>query len=216
MRPGLLIPLIFLILAVSCSQKKICPAYQSSFIYDKEALKKNFSYFDEDANPRVFASASKNKYLVAVPESYRKKYQRLQTIEMKMVYPSEPDSLALLSLLPEELPGDSVAVSDSLQSVISRDESGMVQKSLDFKITKTREKYNNDQDYYMWFFRRALILPDIRYHMEKNQQPTEVRETSRQGKENKPVDAPKKSFLKRPSQKPTISADTITGPSGKN
>src|SRR4051812_48365761 len=82
------------LLATSCTQKLICPAYQSSFIYDKEALRKKFSYFKEDSTPKIL-TASKTRYLIAVPESYRKKMRGLKTVEMKPVYPVIPDSLKL-------------------------------------------------------------------------------------------------------------------------
>ncbi|MFM7328758.1 MAG: hypothetical protein ACKO3B_08520 [Bacteroidota bacterium] len=82
---------------------------------------------------------------------------------MKTIYP----------VLPDSLPSDSLSVDgavanrlDSLGNDIS-DESGLVQKTQEFRLTKTREKYNNDQDYYMWFFRKSLLLPDIRYNLEK-------------------------------------------------
>ena len=65
----------------SCTQKMICPAYQSSFIYDKEALRKKFSYFKEDSTPKMY-TASRNKYLIGVPVSYKKKVRSLQTVEM--------------------------------------------------------------------------------------------------------------------------------------
>jgi len=66
--------------------------------------------------------------------------------------------------------GDSVAMfkADSIAAVMKA-ESGMVLKSPDFRITKTKEKYNNDQDFYMWFFRKTLLLPDIRYQLEKKE-----------------------------------------------
>src|ERR1043165_5859757 len=83
---------VIVLLASSCTQKLICPAYQSSFIYDKEALRKKFSYFKEDSTPKIL-TASKTKYLIAVPESYRKKMRGLKTVEMKPVYPVIPDSL---------------------------------------------------------------------------------------------------------------------------
>jgi len=81
------------ILLAGCTQRVICPAYQSAFIYDKEALRKKFSIFQEDdSTPKVFA-ASKTKYLIAEPVSYRKKIRSMQTIEMKPVYVQLPDSL---------------------------------------------------------------------------------------------------------------------------
>src|SRR4051812_36017844 len=76
----------------ACTQRLICPAYQSAFIYDKEALRKKFSYFNEDSTPKIL-TASKTKYLIAQPTSYHKKVRSLQTVEMKQVHPVVPDSL---------------------------------------------------------------------------------------------------------------------------
>lgn len=76
----------------ACTQRMICPAYQSAFIYDQDELRKKFSYFQEDSTPKIFA-ASKNKYLVAEPTSYRKKLRSLQTVAMKPVNVHVPDSL---------------------------------------------------------------------------------------------------------------------------
>ena len=92
----LLVYIGFTLLLGACTQRLICPAYQSAFIYDKEALRKKFTYMKEDSTPRIFtASSGKNKYLVAVPESYRKKLRALQTVEMKPIYPEIPDSLKI-------------------------------------------------------------------------------------------------------------------------
>jgi hypothetical protein len=82
----------FLLLFGACTQKMICPAYQSAYIYDKNELRKKYSYFNEDSTPKVL-TASKTKYLIAVPESYRKKVRGLQTVPMKRIQPIVPDSL---------------------------------------------------------------------------------------------------------------------------
>jgi hypothetical protein len=140
----------------SCTQKMICPAYQSSFIYDKDALRKKFSYFKEDSTPKMMYTASKNKYLVAVPESYRKKTRSLQTVAMEPVYPVRPDSLKFST------GGESLqAEVDALDSTVSSPTSDSV-----YAITKTKEKFNVDQDIYMWYFRDQLVLPDVRAAME--------------------------------------------------
>ena len=76
----------------SCTQRAICPAYQSAYIYDKDVLRKKFSYFLEDSTPKIL-TASKNKYLVAEPMPYRKKVRSMQTVEMKPVLVHVPDSL---------------------------------------------------------------------------------------------------------------------------
>jgi len=82
---------VIILLLSACTQRLVCPAYQSAFIYDKEELRKKFSYFQEDSTPKVF-TASKNKYLIAEPVSYRKKIRSMQTIPMKPVNVTLPDS----------------------------------------------------------------------------------------------------------------------------
>jgi hypothetical protein len=149
-----------LLLLGACTQRLICPAYQSSFIYDKEAIRQRFSYFKEDSTPKILtASTSKsNRYLVAVPESYRKKFRKMQTVEMKPIYPVLPDSLkedkgSELLLAEADIPD-----STSLKIAVPADSI--------YAITKTKEKYNLDQDLYMWYFREMLVLPDVRAALE--------------------------------------------------
>ncbi len=77
----------------SCTQRMICPAYQSAFIYDKDELRKKFSYFRQDSTPKIL-TASKNRYLVAEPVSYRTRLRQLQTVAAKPVPVVVPDSLA--------------------------------------------------------------------------------------------------------------------------
>jgi hypothetical protein len=83
-----------LIFLSACTQRLVCPAYQSAFIYDKDELRKKFSYFQEDSTPKIL-TASKNKYLIAEPTSYRKKIRSMQTIPMKPVNVALPDSFRI-------------------------------------------------------------------------------------------------------------------------
>lgn len=153
----LLVGLILLLGA--CTQRMTCPAFQSAYIYDKEALRKKFSYFQEDSTPKML-TASKTKYLIAVPESYRKKMRSLKTIEMKPVYPEIPDSLKIDKgadlILAERDVIDSAAV-----------QQGLDRTDTAYAITKAKEKYNVDQDNYMWYFRDQLVLPDVRAALEQ-------------------------------------------------
>ncbi|HYG19525.1 MAG TPA: hypothetical protein VD816_11385 [Ohtaekwangia sp.] len=80
------------LLLSGCTQRMICPAYQSAFIYDRNELRKKFSYFQEDSTPKIL-TASKNKYLVAENVSYQQKIRNMQTVAMKPVYVTLPDSL---------------------------------------------------------------------------------------------------------------------------
>jgi hypothetical protein len=172
----------------SCAQKMVCPAYQSAFILDKETKRKQFSYFEQDstfygnketgvgkmmANPKIL-TASKDKYLIAVPESYRKRFRKMQTVERRVIYPVNPDSLISNDSSNFDLMDETIAEIDASDSLSTEkadfDESGFVKKQVDFKLTKTKEHYNLDQDFYMWFLRRMLVLPDIRYHLELEKQ----------------------------------------------
>ena len=145
-------------LAACNTQRMVCPAYQSSFIYDKEAVRTKFSYFNPDSTPKIY-TASKNKYLVAVPESYRKKYKKMQTVEMNPVYPVIPDSVKEQ----DEFRLAEVSDVDSAVMAQAMTEPG----DSAYAITKTREKYNLDQDLYMWYFREVLVLPDVRAALER-------------------------------------------------
>jgi len=155
MPKGLLL-IVWLILLSACTQRLVCPAYQSSFIYDKEAVRQKFSYFREDSTPKIY-TASKSKYLIAVPESYRKKYRKMQTVEMTPVYPVRADSVKeedeFRYAEVDEADSAAMASAEGVDSV--------------YAITKTKERYNLDQDLYMWYFRDVLVLPDVRAAMEK-------------------------------------------------
>lgn len=92
MRRALILFLGVLSALGACTQRTICPAFQSAYIYDRDELRKKFSYFQEDSTPKVL-TASKNRYLVAEPTPYRKKLQSLQTVAMKPIPVVVPDSL---------------------------------------------------------------------------------------------------------------------------
>ena len=131
----------------ACTQRSICPAFQSAYIYDKDALRKKFSYFQEDSTPKVL-TASKNQYLIAEPTPYKKKLRDLQTVEMKPVPVLVPDSLTNEdSVSMEELDRAARSVIDStfIEDRPAEEEQAPVQDSV-YVISKDRElrllKYN--------------------------------------------------------------------------
>src|SRR5690349_1333179 len=131
----------------SCTQRSICPAFQSAYIYDRDALAKKFSYFQEDSTPKIL-TASKNKYLIAEPTPYRKKVRSLQTVAMKPVPVHVPDSLVNEdSVSMEELDRAARSVIDStfIQDVPAQPQQAPAQDSV-YVISKDRElrllKYN--------------------------------------------------------------------------
>lgn len=167
----------------ACTQRTICPAFQSAFIYDKDVLRKKFSYFQEDSTPKILM-ASKNRYLIAEPVSYRKKLNSLATVEMKSVYPVVPDSLTMdddvsladldraarsvidsTFIVDVEQPVDTLSTQDTDSVyVISKDrEVRMLRYNRDsVSYTIDEIRFNIDQDNYMWYLRDALVLPDVR------------------------------------------------------
>jgi hypothetical protein len=198
----------FILMLSSCTQRLICPAYQSAFIYDKDVMKKKFSYLKEDSTPKIFtASSSKNKYLVAVPESYRKKLRALQTVEMKPIYPEIPDSLKIESegnlLLAERDIADSVAGQPS---------SGLDPEDSAYAITKAKEKFNVEQDNYMWYFRNVLVLPDVRAAMESKDKTEESANPASDKKDKKgPFGFLKNLFRKKEKDSTAMLVPSITG-----
>ncbi len=191
------------LLLSACTQRLICPAYQSAYIYDKDELRKKFSYFLEDSTPKIL-TASKTKYLIAEPVSYRKKLRSMQTVAMKDVNPVLPDSmkigeeglmgedgvvpgaeldLAARSVIDStyivDVPQDTTqAVGDSVY-VISKDkevrllkyntpDSAVYDETTGRYVPKTPKygvadvRFNVEQDNYMWYLRKNLVLPDVR------------------------------------------------------
>jgi hypothetical protein len=176
--------LVFCAFLVSCTEKVICPAYQSAYIYDKEALRKKFSYFKEDSTPKIYA-ASKNKYLIAEPTTYKKKNRSLQTIVMKPVQPVVPDSLQQNGMN-AEMNVDSVQrnVYDStavirIDTLGATDSVYMISKDKEVRVLKynpIQRKYyvdtigfNTEQDNYMWYLKDILVLPDVKLLREKEE-----------------------------------------------
>jgi hypothetical protein len=189
--------LLVLIIA-SCTERMICPAYQSAYIYDKNELRKKFSYFQEDSTPKIF-TASKTKYLIAEPTPYRKKLRSLQSVPMKQVPVVVPDSIsgvkqdssinddlnkAALSVMDTTMivdvpPQDSVVSDEDSTYVITKDKEVKVLKynmpdsleydSVNNKYVAQKPAYyieevgfNTEQDNYMWYLRRSLVLPDVK------------------------------------------------------
>ena len=209
----------FTLLLGSCTQRLICPAYQSAFIYDKETLRKKFSYLQEDSTPKIFtASSSKSKYLVAVPESYRKKLRALQTVEMKPIYPVIPDSLKMNE------GGDLIlAERDVIDSASTQPSKGLDLADTAYAITKAKEKFNVEQDNYMWYFRNVLVLPDVRAAM-KGKNEADEESVSASKKEKKTMKGPfgflRKLFSKKSTDSsavkstslPLVSDSTVANP----
>ena len=138
---------IIALLAWSCAERTICPAYQSAFIHDKAALAKHFSYFKEDSTPKIL-TASKNKFLVAEKQPYWKKVRSLNTVKMETIYPVLDDST--------QLAGDIV-----LQAEMDVIDTVALDSSAISEIGWT-EHFNVEQEFYFYYFNDILVYPEER------------------------------------------------------
>jgi hypothetical protein len=174
----------------------ICPAYQSAFIYDKPSQKEAFAYYNSNKNQalEVLASNSKTltlppndsswsnsivlpgpalpkekrnkrtRYLLLPEKTYKKALRALQTVQMKPVYPKKQvDSVNIKQAL------DSAArsISDTLTTASTTGEGeDAEEQDSTYVISLEKEKFNVDQDNYMWYFRKILVLPDVRIAIE--------------------------------------------------
>lgn len=171
----------FLLLA-SCAERLVCPAYQSAFIYDKDELRKKFSYFLGDSTPKVY-TVSKTKYLIAEPVSYRTKMRSMQTVKMKPVPVHVPDSISgkqtdSVSMASLERAARSVVDSTFIQDVPKKDTAQAPLDSI-YVITKDKElrllKYNApdslDYDSITQRYipqRPKYYVANIRYNLEQD------------------------------------------------
>ena len=173
----------------------ICPAYQSAFIYDKPSQKEAFSYYNSNKNQALEVVASNSKtltlppndsswsnsivlpgpalpkekknkrtrYLLLPEKTYKKALRALQTVQMKPVYPKKQiDSVNIKQAL------DSAArsITDTLTTAATSEGENAEEKDSTYVISIEKEKFNVDQDNYMWYFRSILVLPDVRIAIE--------------------------------------------------
>lgn len=220
MTRALLVVLVYCALLVSCTEKVICPAYQSAYIYDKEELRKKFSYFKEDSTPKIYA-ANKNKYLIGEAVPYRKKNRSLQTIVMKPVMPVVPDSLKEDGI-DAEMNVDSVErnVNDSTAvlriDTLGTDSVYMISKDKEVRVLKynpMQRKYyvdtigfNTEQDNYMWYLRDVLVLPDVRISKEKAEEAK--KESTKEQKQKKGIRGFFSRLFKKKQNKSSLAQDT--------
>ncbi len=196
MARALIVCVLACMLLTRCNtQQRICPAYQSAFIHDKPTEKETFVYYNANKNqPReVLASNSKTlnlppndsswsnsvviqgpalpkekrnkrtRYLLLPEKTYKKALRSLQTVEMKPVYPKKnPDSVDIKKAL------DSAArsITDTLTVAGTSTDTAEEAKDSTYVISIEKEKFNVEQDNYMWYFRNVLVLPDVRIAME--------------------------------------------------
>lgn len=226
MTRALVVVCVFSAFLVSCTEKVICPAYQSAYIYDKDALRKKFSYFENDSVPKVRPGGSrKNRYLIAKNVTYKTKTKSLQTIAMKPVQPVVPDSLKPGGLKAEMVLADSSLrnVNDGtavlrIDTLAAANTDSMYMISLDkevhvLKYNPIQRKYyvdsigyNVQQDNYMWYLREILVLPDIR--LTKQNEAEAKNASTKEAKKKKGIGGFFKNIFKK-KDKSTLVQDSV-------
>lgn len=175
----------------SCTQKLICPAYQSSFIYDKTAQREKFVYYNASTTqPKEILASNSNTITLpprdstwaksdalrgpALPQVRRVKQDRYLLLPEK-TYKQALKALRTVEMKPvypkkqdsldiaNELDSAARSITDTLTAQAQA--KPKPQEDSVYVITKTKEKYNMDQDAYMWYFRDILVLPDVRAAM---------------------------------------------------
>ncbi len=150
----IILAVVLLVLGQACTERMICPAYQSAFIHDKDALKRQFSYFNEDSTPKVF-EASKDRFLIIEPVSYHRKLRSLQTIAMTDIYPEvEEDSL--------EMDQDEFFLAEREDI-----DSTLLDTDSIYMISLKKETFNVEQELYLWYLKDYLVYPDVRLMQEQ-------------------------------------------------
>src|SRR5690606_26769219 len=94
----LIVVVIFSVCLGSCQSRMICPAFQSSFIYNDEKRETLFAYFGEDSLPLLQGHTNKNNFGIIEDIARRKRRDNFRTVRMERIYPEkdvENDSLML-------------------------------------------------------------------------------------------------------------------------
>ncbi len=178
----------------SCTQRLICPAYQSAFIYDKPTQREKFVYYNESTTqPREVLASANSKAITLPPRdsSWSKSvvmpgpslpHVRRVKKDRYLLLPEKTYKKALKALRTVEMKPVYPKKTDSLDIKAALDSAarsltdtltatGEPRKAeaVDsaYAITKTKENYNIDQDSYMWYFRNILVLPDVRAAMQE-------------------------------------------------
>jgi len=145
----------------------------------------------------------KDRYLLLPQKTYRKALRALQTIPMKPVYPKtkkEDDSLKIK----KELDSAARSITDTITTAsFDKPEEQKIDSGV-YMISIEKEKFNVDQDNYMWYFRDLLVLPDVRLAMEEGKAEKEASESGGKKEKRSLLQKLKDLFKKKPKPEPEV------------
>ena len=99
----------------SCTNKHICPAYQSAFYLDKKIAEDEFGYFDKDSLPKMEETIRKSDVLLVLRLGKKRIDRRMAVVPMITIFPEQADS--------------ALAMADSLSADSLENEEGLDQQS---------------------------------------------------------------------------------------
>jgi hypothetical protein len=111
----------------------ICPAFQSTYVFEDNTRQNLFSLFGEDSLPKSKVIIKKNRYGMIVRVRYNERMNDLRTVRMKTIYSPPPiDSV----LVDEDAFVNANVETDTLELEASEN---------------NNHRYNNDQRAYMYY-----------------------------------------------------------------
>jgi hypothetical protein len=103
--------LLVLIFFSACYRKTTCPAFQSQYILDEQALKKKYSLFNSDSEPKQgIGEVKKNKNGIHANRSYAVKFNEIRNVDMVMIYPGSQEAILVANYGADSLSMDSVMI----------------------------------------------------------------------------------------------------------
>ncbi|EMR00728.1 hypothetical protein [Cesiribacter andamanensis] len=84
---GLFLLLTLLAVFSACQERMICPAYQSTFIFDEEVRYQLFTKFEADSMPKQYAGVDKNLFGLIKKQPRKKKERQMAIVAMRNILP---------------------------------------------------------------------------------------------------------------------------------
>jgi hypothetical protein len=84
---GVFVLFLLTVLASGCQERMICPAYQSTFIFDEEVRYQLFTRFEADSMPKQYAGVDKNLFGLIKKQPKKKKERQMATVAMRNILP---------------------------------------------------------------------------------------------------------------------------------
>jgi len=216
-------------------QHKICPAYQSAFIFDKPTERSTFVHYNENKNQplEILASNSTKLNLPARDSSWdnsvvmkgpalpleRRMPKDRYLLLPKKTYKKALKALQTVNMKPvypkkEEVDSanikkllDSAArsVSDTTLASSAQPKAKEKKKDSVYVISLEKEKFTSDQDNYMWYFRDILLLPDVRMAMLEKKEAKKEKKVEEKKAKRKGLFASLKNLFKKKKKSETDS-----------